>query len=366
MIEYDKHLETQLKNVISFIKEALDETPAYIEIESEDEEGEPLKIDKNITEESFKSFTETKTDQKFAAIDGGSGKILNGRSFCVDIYRYGYHIFQNENLDCRVAGAPRNDEAERLIEEEIKPPVIQAVSLLNAEEIFKNVYFDLLNEIPTEFPTFDRTTDRIRALKEWGLAESLIEKLNPGDIILVDGSLKSSVTVPYGLIKRVCKKAGEAGVHLVGVTKTSTLYWGNRSPLIPMVSKMGNKKHPNQNWFCRLSETQAGFEDSRWFGTIYVAKLSPESDFAFRVDVNRFDSTLPEEIFSSLSSISQDPVYMGYPYPLASIHNKVRIKPGEMEDFRYHLEGFALTEGIDQQDWEMIFANFHKVLDINE
>ncbi|MBI4744473.1 MAG: DNA double-strand break repair nuclease NurA [Actinobacteria bacterium] len=350
MIEYDKHLEIQLKNVISFIKEALDETPVYIEIESEDDEGEPLKIDKNITEESFKSFTETKTSQKFAAIDGGSGKILNGRSFCVDIYRYGYNIFQND----------------KLIEEETKPPVIQAVSLSNAEEIFKNVYFDLLNETPTEFPTFDRTTDRIRALKEWGLAESLIEKLDSGDIILVDGSLKSSVTIPYGLIKRVCKKAGEAGVHLVGVTKTSTLYWGKRAPLIPMVSKMGNKKHPNQNWFCRLSETQTSFEDSRWFGDIYVAKLSPESDFAFRVDVNRLDSALPEKIFSSLSSISQDPVYMGYPYPLASIHNKVRIKPGEMEDFRYHLEGFALTEGINQQDWEMIFANFHKILDVNE
>jgi hypothetical protein len=350
MIEYDKHLETQLKNVISFIKEALDETPAYIEIESEDDEGEPLKIDKNITEESFQSFTEIKTDQKIAAIDGGSGKVLNGRSFCIDIYRYGYNIFQND----------------KLIEEELIPPTIQAVSLSNAEEIFKNVYFDLMNETPTEFPTFDRTTDRIRALKEWGLAESLIEKLNSGDIILVDGSLKSSVTVPYGLIKRICKKAGEAGVHLIGVTKTSTLYWGNRSPLIPMVSRMGNKKYPKQNWFCKLSETQTSFEDSRWFGTIYVAKLSPESDFAFRVDVNRFGSALPEEIFSSLSSISQDPVYMGYPYLLASIHNKVRIKPGEMEDFRFSLEGIALTEGINQQDWEMIFANFHKVLDVNE
>lgn len=357
MIIIDKSLEKNLRESARFIKEALAETSSHIEIDHGEGEGEPLRINKDIDAASFTSLSEKRASgNKIAAIDGGSASIVNGRSFRVGVYRCGYLVFEDG----------------KLLGEKVYPPTIQPVSFSNAEEIFSRAHFELLKELPEESPAFDRVIDRVRMLREWSLANELAENLDEGDLILLDGSLRSSVALPYTLIDRVCKKAAQRGVHLAGVVKTSTLYWGKHTPLVPMVHRLGNEINPGRNWFCQLTDLKADpihpttDWDIRWFGDIYVAKLSPRSDYAFRVDINRFDETDPKKIVELLVSCSQDPVYMGYPYPLAAIHNRVRIEPAQIEDFYYRLQSFALEEGVRMEEWETLFADFHELLDVSE
>lgn len=356
MLGHERELEKELRESARFIREALGEKPAYIEVASGDEEGEPLKIDKDIDESSFtpldgEDIFQLEKPPRIAAIDGGSATIVNGHSFTVDTYRTGYLIFQNRTL----------------VKEYIESPAIITVSLGNLKDVFVPIYHNLVGTSPEELPHFDRAVDRIRTLKEWSLAERLIDELGKGDLILVDGSLRSSVSLPYIMLERIAKKAAKKGIRLIGVTKASTLYWGEHSPLIPVIHRLGERAYANQNWFCPISNAKnQPATDTRWFGHIYVAKLSPKSNFAFRVDINRFDEEKPTTIMATLTGASQDPAYMGYPYPLAAIHNRVRIEPSMIEDFYYRLQSLALEEGVDMRDWETLFAHFHELLDVSD
>jgi hypothetical protein len=348
---FEKEIEKELRKSAHFIKEALTERAAYIEIDSS-EEGEPLRIDKKIDESSFTPLDGKVIigSSKFAAIDGGSATIANGHSFTVDVYRTGYLIFENNNI----------------VDELIEPLAIKAISQANAREVFSSAYHDIVGSPPQEIPNFGRVVNRLRTLKEWALTERLIDKLNSGDLVLIDGSLRSSLSLPYSLVERICRKAAERNIHLIGLTKTSTLYWGERSPLIPVISRMGNRACRNRTWFCQLTKPDEAFLDSRWFGLIHVAKLSPRSDFAFRVDINRYDKEDTKRIMSALALISHDPAYMGYPYPLAAIHNRVRLEPTVIEDLYYRLQSLALEEGVDMRHWETLFADFHELLDVSD
>ncbi len=350
MITINEKIERELRESASFIKQALGESASYIEIDSGEDEKEPVQIDKNIEASSFSPLEPSRCIESIAAVDGGSCNIVHARSFCIGLYRYGCLIFRDHNP----------------VEETLTDPEILTVSLGNAREVFLSAYLELLAELPEEVPLFNQVIGRIRALREWALADQLIDQLSPGSVVLMDGSLRASVSLPYKLIQRICGKAKEKEIHLVGITKTSTLYWGKHSPLIPIIKRMGDKAYPDQAWYCCLSDVKKEIPDSRWFGTIYVAKFSLASDFAFRIDINREDEEKPERILETIAALCQDPVYLGYPYPLAAIHNRVRIAQSEMEDFYFRLQSIALEEGIKMEDWNILFSDFHELLDVNE
>lgn len=350
MITINEKIEKELRESADFIKQALNEGASYIEVDSGEEENEPIQIDKNLEESSFLPLESKKCERVVAVIDGGSCNIVHARSFCIGMQRCGYLIYRGRSP----------------IEESISDPDVMSVSLGNNKEVYFHAYLSLLSELPEEVPPFDQVIGRIRTLREWDLAEQTVDRLSPGSIVLMDGSLRASVSVPYKLIQRICKKAKEKGVHLAGITKTSTLYWGKHSPLIPILKRMGDRTHPQSSWYCCLSDIKKEMADSRWFGTIYVAKLSAAADFAFRIDINREDREHADTILAVIASLSQDPVYMGYPYPLAAIHNRVRISESEIEDFYFRLQSLALEQGIRMEDWNILFSDFHELLDVNE
>ena len=347
-----ENIDQQLITAAQFIKEALQDEPDYVEIESEDEDKETLVLDKKLKKLSFKEIPPLPFSGRVAAIDGGSATFLSARSFVLGVYRSGYVIFQNQ----------------KRVEEKINPIALEIVSYGNMEAKYKNAFFKLARENPSETPEMSKILDRLRLFSEWSLAVELVEKLNEGDVILIDGSLRASIVPPYSFLNRLTQRAFEKKIHLVGISKSSTLYWGKKSPLIPMVLKTAEKLGVDKSWYCLLTDVQKEFENSNWFGVIYVSKLKRAADFGFRVDVNRLDRVKPEIIFSCLSELSSDPAYLGYPYPLAAIHNQVRITPSEIEDIKNRLQSKALETGISQADWDLLFMDFHHILnaDLNK
>jgi hypothetical protein len=67
-------------------------------------------------------------------------------------------------------------------------------------------------------------------------------------------------------------------------------------------------------------------------------------------------------IFSVLAHLSGDPAFLGYPYPLAAVHNVSRVSLSEIEDIRYKLQSRAFEKGISLSDWDLLFTDFHQVL----
>lgn len=355
MLDINENIETEINRAIGFIREALDQEPSYIEVESGDEEKEPLLLDKNLDELSFNVIKEEEPKGKAAAVDGGSATVVKGRSFLIGVYRVGAVIYQKgERIDQRIV-----------------PLRMEIISQANLSEIYISAFRELTGEEPSEAPGMDKILDRLRSFSEWRLAQEMLEDMESGDMLLIDGSLKASIAPPYNFLLQFTQRARDKGVHLVGVTKTSTLYWGDKAPLIPAVMKRGEKFHPRAKWFCQLSDRvshaihageQIQATTSSYFGKIFVAKLKASSGFGFRIDVNRFDPVDADTIFSFLSHLSGDPAFLGYPYPLAAVHNISRITLSEIEDIRYKLQSRAFEKGISTSDWDLLFTDFHEIL----
>ncbi len=352
MLDINENIDNGINLAVNFIKDALGQEPSYIEVDSGEEEKEPLLLDKNLNELSFRKIQEMKSDGRVGAVDGGSATVVKGRSFLIGIYRTGSVIFHNG----------------KRIKQKTLPLKLEIISQAEISKMYSSAYRDLVGEEPSEAPGIEKMLDRLRLFSEWKLVQGLLDELKEGDMLLIDGSLKASIAPPHSFMLKIAQKAKGKGIHLVGVTKTSTLYWGDRSPLIPAVVKIGEGFCPDSKWFCQISADKLHAKSPSYFGTIYVAKLKASSDFAFRVDVNRFDQIDPNVVFSFLSNLSSDPAFLGYPYPLAAAHNLARITTGEIEDIKYRLQSKALEKGISTADWDLLFTDFHEVLnaDLNK
>lgn len=346
MLDIDENIEAEIGHAVSFIREALEQEPSYIEMESGEEETEPLFLDKDLDQLSFHAIQESEPQGVVAAVDGGSATVVKGRSFRIAVYRVGAVSYKHE----------------RRIDQKKFPLKLQIISRANAQQLYNSAYDDLVGESPSETPAMEKMLDRLRLFSEWKMAQAVLDELSEGDILLLDGSLKASIAPPYQFVLKFCQKANDKGVSLVGVSKTSTLYWGDRAPLIPAVIKRGEKFCPGLKWFCRISDEALHTTSSNYFGRIYVARLKASSGFGFRIDVNRFGPPNEDEVFSSLSWLSGDPAFPGYPYPLAAAHSVARITLSEVEDIRHKLQSVAFAGGISQADWELLFTDFHEVL----
>lgn len=346
MLDLKQNLDSELDQITSFIREALNQAPTYLEIDSESEEKETLVLERNLDQLTFQNIPETGFTGKVASVDGGSAAILSGRSFLVGAYRAGYTIFSDSQR----------------IEEYLQPLQFSVITRANKEELHSQAYQALTGQAPSQTPEMDKILDRLRLFAEWNLAGQLLDKLEAGDILLLDGSLRATVAIPDNYLEEITRRASERGVILVGVSKSTTLYWGDKSPLLPAVVKKAQERGISQPWFSKIGDLKRELEQSHWFGTVYVARLKAAADFAFRVDVNRLQSHPEETTFGILAALSSDPAFLGYPYPLAAAHISVRITPSEVEDIRHRLQRKAFETGISEADWDLLFKDFHLIL----
>ncbi len=346
MLDLNESIENEIHKAVSFIREALEQEPSYVEVESGEEEQEPLLLDKDLDHLSFHPIEEREPTGLVAAVDGGSATVVKGRSFLIGVYRAGAVCYQHGTR----------------VDQRVFPLKLEIISRANLTQLYRSAYNDLVGEAPSETPAMEKMLDRLRFFSEWKMAQSVMEELGEHDVLLLDGSLKASIAPPHQFWMKFCQGAKDKGVSLIGVSKTSTLYWGDKAPLIPAVMKRGERFCPKSKWFCQISDEALHTTGSNYFGRIYVARLKASSGFGFRIDVNRFGPADEGEAFSGLSWLSGDPVFLGYPYPLAAAHNIARVTSSEVEDIRYKLQSMAFTQGISQADWDLLFTDFHEIL----
>ncbi|MHC4753306.1 MAG: DNA double-strand break repair nuclease NurA [Planctomycetota bacterium] len=344
----DQNLNEQLKGAVSFIKGLLSEEADAIVDESDSEELSSISFKNSITDSSFHTFEPTEDLFKLAAVDGGSQRILNGGSFIIGAYRAGSLVFHGNDL----------------LNFEPSPGVkVRSISFENRKELYSTIFQDLIGESPSDYPReLSLMLQRLRTFEEWSVAKQLIDQLEKDDIILVDGSLKASINKLDILFQYIMTRALEKGIHFVGVSKRSTLRF-NHAPLIRYVKRKGDELFsPNQTWYCEIPDEKGHHQ---MFGKRYIVKFHPKSLFVFRTDINRLDDTPPGDVFAKIAQYCSDATYLGYPYPLAHIHNKVVINRPIIEDINYRLESIALEHGVSQSNWDDLFEDFHRILDKN-
>lgn len=277
------------------------------------------------------------------AVDGGSCRVADGRSFQVGAYRA---------ARVRFAGGQSTDVERPQLD-------VRAVSPEEMERLARETLTDLCGSEPERLPDLPRPVDALREWAEWREVGRTIRDAEPGDLVLVDGSLHGGPLVPQEVVRRVHEEAVAGLVSLAGVVKSSTLYWGRNAPLVTLLKRRGDRELGEARWSARIS-TDPVF-GRLYVGDIFVAHLAPTATHAFRVDVAR-GPVAPGQVLGRLASLSDDPAFVGYPYPLARAHQAARITGYDVADTRRAFREALSRSGLGEDDVELLFQDFHEVL----
>ena len=245
---------------------------------------------------------------RICAVDGGSAVLFDGGSFTIAAARAGSVLY----------------DGTRSFSEDVSSI---AVRLFGSSEIDSD-------------GGFMEPISSWRAGMEEDASIDAIGSLGAGEVLAVDGALVGAGA--GSRTERLLAAAGERGVLVVGVSKkTRLVHEGKPAVMNAMLSAdAGSVDRP---WHVPLM-TRSGVTTS-------IAILHPVSTFAFRID-----HTDPGAL-GVLAAASGDPVYPGYPYPLARAHNAVAIHTPTSYGLRSVLaDRCRELEGIGE---------FHEVLDRN-
>ena len=172
-----------------------------------------------------------------------------------------------------------------------------------------------------------------RRLAEIRLATRIAsDELGPGDILVLDGSLQTSLDVERQYASLLYDTAARRGVIVCGLAKTTRLLTESGEPLLARASEIAAKAG-HDRWYVPVAEGMFG----DGLTSMLAAKLHPRSRFVFRVDVlckqfREMDDGQRNAVFWSLAANSGDAAALGYPYGLidADKHAQVRRKEAAM------------------------------------
>jgi hypothetical protein len=277
------------------------------------------------------------------AVDGGSCSLADGRSFQVVGYRAARVRFSGGLTDL-VESAPLQ---------------VRALSAAELESVAREALAELCGSPPERLPDLPRPVDALREWSEWASVARTVAHADPGDLVLLDGSLHGGPLVPPEVVRAVHGEAVARGVALAGVVKASTLFWGRNAPLVTLLKRRADREVGPRPWAARISASPTFAR--LYVGDIFVAHLAPTAPHAFRVDVAR-GPVPPEEVLGRLAGCSEDAAFVGYPYPLARAHQAARVTGYAVADLRRTFREALSRRGLSEDDIEVLFQDFHEIL----
>lgn len=270
-----------------------------------------------------------------AAIDGSSCTVLDGHTFIMSARRVGAVVGNEQGVKRRVR---------REVE-------VEVLGRHHFREVFARRYREVAGEDPPHLPdSLEAAVDALRALDEHALAGTLLEEMEEGHLLMMDGALTGAPLL-QPLIDRHCRRALQRGVHLVGVCKRSDLYTG-RLPVLSWITRQGTRVREGERWFYPLSQERG----------IYIATLHPAARFAFRIDVNPREKN-PPSVLTLLTALADEVSCLGYPYLLALAHRDVVISGEESRLLREQVKEQVLRQGWSLEDWETVFFDYHRYME---
>jgi hypothetical protein len=277
------------------------------------------------------------------AVDGGSCVLADGRSFQVAASRAARVRYRDGATD--VLASP--------------PLSVRALSHDEMQRVAREALAELCGQAPERLPDLPRPVDALREWAEWGEVLRTIDDAEPGDLVLVDGSLHGGPLVPPEVVRTAHERATARRIDLAGVVKASTLFWGRNAPLVGLLKRRADRELGRAIWASRIS-TDPAFR-RLYVGDIFVAHLAVTAPHAFRVDVARGEGD-PQEVLGRLAGCSDDAAFVGYPYPLARAHRAARVSGYAVADLRRSFRGALARRGMSEDDIETMFQDFHEVL----
>jgi len=202
----------------------------------------------------------------------------------------------------------------------------------------------------------------LRDWSEWRLVQRCTEEAEPGALVLVDGDLQPDWRIPAAWLGQLLSRAAQLGVHLVGVTKHSSLARGD-APLVGQLELEAEALLGSRAcWWAPVARTRPDVGPGL---LVVVARLDPDARFAFRVDLvgDAAEGADVDELLGTLSALSDDAAFPGYPYPL-SVADRLSACPGWLrEEVRAELDTALDAAGVAVDVRERAFTDRHRLME---
>jgi hypothetical protein len=296
--------------------------------------------------------------KKIAFIDGGDGPLDDSPNFLITINRVYFSLFQGKKR-VRPKTSPRLQFFSYVVSnvstEDGKKKVSYNTRLFAHD---KKDYEFLPSEADLESVTESTTilqearlNSLARRFAEWQMAIRVVEKeLEPGDVIVMDGSLQTNFKNEIKYANRLYDIAKKKGVTVCGLAKTSRLITEAGDPLLARVSEIAENVKFGK-WFIRVAEEVSS--DDRGF--MLVVKFHPKSSFVFRFEILReqFQEMSKDDLNSILASLAenaQDVSMLGYPYGAIDADRFAQVRMDELTMYK----GIVLSEMLKRPEWKKL------------
>lgn len=305
-----------------------------------------------ITREDFVPLSPLNFDGEIFAVDGSNVFVCDWSVANLNLIRAGYAVYQGRDWQRTVVTYDDVFMADR------KNYASQFERYL--ENIFDIHDFILKNE------ELDRLSTYFRELQEYIALKEAIDEARPADLVLYDGGFTWKDR-PFGkVLEKLFLAAEEKDVDLLGISKSSSLSWGEEipRPLMQHTSYAGSTLVPELPWYVSLRGKNVDLGPDGWAGEMYVARLDGRSEHAFRVDAPSYLADRVGSALEKLAAYSCSSECMGYPHALFRAHRDIRIT--EQEGAAVHNDFVALLseKGMSYLEIKMLIQDFHDILEM--
>jgi hypothetical protein len=272
------------------------------------------------------SFAPRPAPPRVVAVDGSSVVLAEAGDLLAGAYRVGVVRLE---AGAPVAAAPREPTLV-LLSPDDPHPALGGVPLEPAEALHA-----------------------LRTLGEIAAAREALRELRGGDLLLLDGALAGTLTLPA--LDAMLADARRAEVDVVGVCKSTRLRIGPSPALV--ACRLAGRGLASPTWMAPLVAPPHAR------GAAYAARLCAAEERVFRFDIMAADGDAAR-VLGGLAALSGHPAYPGYPSPLAMAHNAALLNEETRRRLRARLVEAVLDAGLDAGTLQAAFMDYHDVLEL--
>jgi len=349
-----------IKKVVNALKDNISESEnnydkQYAVLESSDHA--PIKIKKEYFHEIRNK--DEGDDKKAAFVDGGNAEVISSPDFSVQMIQVYYCIYhskkrvKSERMRLYALIYSKKSSSHRGIDYHVRLFGDNKIDLDQSKLVFNSVDASLREG--NKRASISRVGNIVRRLAEIKACENIAGSIGRESIIVMDGTLECFTDPEKDGFERLYKAVDKNSVLLSALSKTSRILTDKGYSFSTLLQRIS----PYKSW---LYYPVADINDENHRADVFMIKLHPRSERNFRLDIYKKNTLLHEEIIGMLASLSNDPVFPGYPYGLIEADRLARVSGKEAEDTR------MMFMSVSGRFWEAIKqgegpVNSHSILD---
>ena len=300
------------------------------------------------TKDNFYEFNGNPNQRKIAFIDGGTQKLFQTPTLSILLNRVYYNVYKgverikklNYSFDFFSVTTAKLINNNPLYRTKLYPITSDKITFFpNNSDVIEFEPRSEMKENDETILDIDRVSPIARRFGEWAISSHVLQELNEGDLIVMDGTLKSSFPSESSYTGSLFSKSQSKGVIYCGLAKSSGLLTDRGYPLLSTLKKLSIQSDIKPPWYYH---PVARSKSPTHAADLLIVKLSKYSKRIFRLDIQSKsfkNLSIKElhEIMSQLSYNSSDVSFPGYPYGLIDADLNARVKYNEIEKYQTHL-----------------------------